>query len=308
EVLLKADGGLDRFQAFGGRSGFDQRPVDCQDVGRHQAGFDASQDDVAHHVGENAGSSPSLAGFDQRGSIRHGIVKVEAAKPPITGMHGDFLTQPVFGDVIEVAENKHAQRQLRIDGRPPVIFTVQMANALSNERKVHRGIQLSQEMVFGHKLLDGHHLKHAALRSLLTEHDLPPPAEHIRYCAAFSLYRLRGFSQRVQRWGCTPAGCRPATPRTPSAFGRPARTCGRRAKPARSVTASWRNTRRSPSGISARWMWCTYSWTPSMSRCGGPDACKKPSCAAGAFSATVPKCSSTWTWPAPNLTAFRRPS
>jgi len=201
EVLLKADGGLDRFQAFGGRSGFDQRPVDCQDVGRHQAGFDASQDDVAHHVGENAGSSPSLAGFDQRGSIRHGIVKVEAAKPPITGMHGDFLTQPVFGDVIEVAENKHAQRQLRIDGRPPVVFTVQMANALSNERKVHRGIQLSQEMVFGHKLLDGHHLKHAALRSLLTEHDLPPPAEHIRYCAVFPLYRLRGFSYRTRLQG-----------------------------------------------------------------------------------------------------------
>src|SRR5690606_20252788 len=89
EVLLKAAGGLDRFLAFGGWPGCDLRPADCYGAGRPQRGFDACQRDVAHHVGEIAGSSPSLAGFDQRSSIRRGIVKVEVAKPPITGMHGD---------------------------------------------------------------------------------------------------------------------------------------------------------------------------------------------------------------------------
>jgi hypothetical protein len=52
----------------------------------------------------------------EAGMIRHGIVQIETAEPPVSQIERHLLAQPPFGpDAVAIADDEHADHQLGID-------------------------------------------------------------------------------------------------------------------------------------------------------------------------------------------------
>lgn len=196
EILFERDWRINSLETTSGGSGLDQGSIDGQDLAGNQSGLNACLHHMQHYIGKDVVRSPTFPKLDQGRPVWHRIMEIEPAKPAISSVHCDFVAEPILGDIVQIAQDEHSQCKLRIDRRAPVVFTIQRTNAVSNEREIHHGIELTQEMVLRHKLFHGNHLEHAVLRLLMAKQGPSPPVKDIQYCAVISLDNHWAFSQR----------------------------------------------------------------------------------------------------------------
>jgi hypothetical protein len=104
--------------------------------------------------------------------IRHGAVQPEAAEPAVGQVEVDLGAEPALGaDAAEVADQEHADHQLRVDRGAPDRAVVGRHHA-ADEGRVQEGVDGAERVVARHVVLEPE-----GVEQRLRRH---PPAHHRR--------------------------------------------------------------------------------------------------------------------------------
>ena len=110
------------------------------------------------------------AKLHQGRAVRHGPVKIQAAKPAVARMKMDFLANAHIGEMEKIRQKDHPHRQQGIDSRMACIRWIGLLQKPRHEPKIKNRVQFAKKMSLGNQLLKGYHLHHAALSIDLAHH------------------------------------------------------------------------------------------------------------------------------------------
>jgi len=107
----------------------------------------ASPNFIEHPAERTALAEPSMPVLRECGVVRNGILQAQTAEPTMGQIQMHFLTQAAFGtDAIAVADDEHADHQLRIDGGT-TCGALEISQMRAQPVQVKTGVNTAQEMV-----------------------------------------------------------------------------------------------------------------------------------------------------------------
>ena len=128
-------------------TGVDREAFTLNEASGHRRAHDALED-MTQDIAVAEATQPVSR---QRRVVRNLVFQVEFAEPAIGEVQLDFLAQPALRtDAVAVADDEHAQRQLRIDGRPADVAVVRLKLLVEvSQRRHHEHIDATQQVVLG---------------------------------------------------------------------------------------------------------------------------------------------------------------
>ena len=107
--------------------------------------------------------------------IRHLAIQAEAAEPAVGKIKVDLVTKPPFGpNAHAVADDQHAQHQVRID-RGPTNHAVEGLQLCADTLQIDEPIDATKQMIVRHMIVQGEVVEQLRCRDLPAHHRLSLP-------------------------------------------------------------------------------------------------------------------------------------
>src|SRR6516162_8858314 len=113
----------------------------------------------------------------EHGMVGNGVLNAELAKPPVRQIDLHLRAQPTFcADCKHVADDQHPDHQQQINLRPPGMRVIGR-ELLVHPTPIENGIDLSNQMIWRHYLVQIKRIKELTLPDFPPPHHEPPPSE-----------------------------------------------------------------------------------------------------------------------------------
>ena len=158
---------------------FHDARIDREPFALDKPGIHARPDHRLEQLSKDVAVTEAAMAIDrERRVVRHLVVEIEAAEPPIRKMKLDLLAQLALeADAIAVADDEHPQHELGIDRRAAdlAVERLQLLPNIGQHARHHR-IDAAEEMTRRDALFQIKKVKQLALIARLPSHHGKPPS------------------------------------------------------------------------------------------------------------------------------------
>jgi hypothetical protein len=170
-----------RFATVAAGIGLHHAGIDGEPLALDQAGIHARTHHSLEYLAEDVAVTEPTVPIDREcRMIRHLVVEIEAAKPPVRKVRFELFAQPPLeADAIAIADDQHSDHKLGINRRPAnVAIEGRKLVANLNQYPCHDRIDPAQQMVRWDAPFEVEKVKQLALIARLsTHHGKPLPLQ-----------------------------------------------------------------------------------------------------------------------------------